>query len=77
MKKKLYKIVFILCFCFGWWGLLYPEFTYNSDTIKAFSRIDGQELPFEYRQFLQADDEEIKVESRLFSLITKKIVKQE
>ena len=78
MKKKWLKLraVMTICAAFGWWGLLYPEFTLTPETILVYeedadgtlievnhNRFDCREL---YQQLLTADRKDIRFRCKLW-----------
>ena len=74
------QIILTFVAAFGWWGLFFPEFTLNQDTVciqvseaeaesqakEAFGSLSGQEL---LKLLLQAEPEQITYRSRLFTEI--------
>lgn len=78
--KGCLRIICTILAVFGWWGLFFPEFTLNQDTVciqvseaeaesqakEAFGSPSGQEL---LKLLLQAEPEQITYRSRLFTEI--------
>lgn len=61
-ERNIKKYLLATIIAFGWWGLLYPEFTYNGDTITAVSKSTGEVVEFDYARFVKADTEQIRLE---------------
>ena len=65
-ERNIKKYLLATIIAFGWWGLLYPEFTYNGDTISAFCESTGHGVKVEYDTFIKADQEQIRLECGIF-----------
>lgn len=66
-------------FALVWWGILYPELCFTDSTYTQVIVADGQEIEVEqsdYRDFLQAEGDEIVIKSRLLEWIEQKISKR-
>ena len=66
-------------FALAWWGILYPELCFTDSTYTQVIVADGQEIEVEqsdYRDFLQAEGDEIVIKSRLLEWIEQKISKK-
>jgi len=75
MKQKwnYIRTVLVLCAAFGWWGMLYPEFTLTPETCTVVEE-DGTVWDAEkmqamrndlYRMILEADEGQIRFKSKL------------
>lgn len=67
------KIAGYICAAFGWWGLLYPEFTMTEDVCRMVNEFgqmvevaewDGPQEQNTYWQLLEAGPEHIRFRSR-------------
>lgn len=74
--KDIIRITALLCAMYGWWGLLYPEFTLTADTVKIICEDEtGEELSEEeieidsslYLDLLNAGGKNIRFRSRLLT----------
>lgn len=62
-----------------WWGLLYPELCFTENTYEQIIVVDGVEVILEetdYRDLLEASDDEIVFRSRLLEWLEEKFHKK-
>lgn len=77
MKKSDWRtslqILMTLCALWGWWGMLYPEFTLTEDTYRVvYEGVDAEESPRElYRRLLQAPKGQVRFRSKLLLQLQK------
>ena len=74
-----FRAVMTGTFALAWWGILYPELCFTDSTYTQVIVVDGQEIEVEqsdYRDFLQAEGDEIVIKSRLLEWIEQKISKK-
>ena len=74
------RILLTLCAAYGWWGVLYPEFTMTSDTYRVVYETDtvqeeGEVVEYEfdasiYERILKSDRSRIRFRSRLLVNLT-------
>ena len=74
--RNILRITALVCAMYGWWGLLYPEFTLTPDTVKVISTEENGEEPAEenqdfdygmYLDLLNAGGKNIRFRSRLLT----------
>ena len=67
------QILMSLCALWGWWGMLYPEFTLTEDTYRVvYEEDDAEESPRElYRRLLQAPKGQVRFRSKLLLQLQK------
>ena len=67
------QILMTLCALWGWWGMLYPEFTLTEDTYRVvYEEDDAEESPRElYRRLLQAPKGQVRFRSKLLLQLQK------
>ena len=74
--KKIIRITALICAMYGWWGLLYPEFTLTADTVKIICEDETEEELSEeelmndhslYLDLLNAGGKNIRFRSKLLT----------
>lgn len=75
MKLKLKKAIWLI-YAFGWWGVLYPEFTLTEDTFRVVwvngekrEEWDEKSATEIYCELLQAEPKQIKIKSKLWEIL--------
>lgn len=75
MKLKIKKAMWLIL-AFGWWGVLYPEFTLTEDTFrivwvteKAPEDWEEESATEIYYDLLQAEPGQIKIKSKLLEFL--------
>ena len=83
MKKKEWRaslqILMTLCALWGWWGMLYPEFTLTADTYCVVYEEDAETAGNEqgvsarelYQKLLQASKGQVRFRSKLLMQLQK------
>ena len=67
-KGQRFKGILLVFFAFAWWGLLYPELCFTEDTFRQVIVEDGEVITVKeacYREILDAEGDDIVIESRL------------
>ena len=70
------QIMLTLCALWGWWGMLYPEFTLTEDTYRVVYEEDDAEIAEEsprelYRRLLHAPKGQVRFRSKLLIQLQK------
>ncbi len=75
MKLKIKKAMWLI-FAFGWWGVLYPEFTLTEDTFRIVWLNEEEQEEWDkesateiYYDLLQAEPNQIRIKSKLLELL--------
>ena len=67
-KGQRFKGILLVFFAFAWWGLLYPELCFTEDSFRQVIVEDGEVITVKeacYREILDAEGDDIVIESRL------------